>query len=119
MKPLLTVLLLAFLGLVPAKAAELIVMTTGGRSMVPVLPVKRVHVVVDKVHFSELKADDVVIYKHSRWGLTTHRLFRKMGERSWWAKGDANHLPDDEYVTPENYVGRLALIVTPEGNFKP
>jgi signal peptidase I len=91
-----------------AKAASwpVFVTTTGGRSMLPVLPEERIGIVVERCLFSDLKAGDIVIYRRADGGETTHALFRKMGP-FWWAKGYGNRMPDNEYVRPDNFVGRV------------
>jgi signal peptidase I len=91
-------------------AREYFITTTGGKSMAPALPEERVPVLVERAPFAELQAGDVVIYSHSRLGLTTHRLMEKV-RGGWWPRGDGNRLADDELVTPENLVGRVVGVI--------
>lgn len=109
-------LILSALLLAHGHGAELFVMTTGGPSMVPALPVERVRFVLERVAFADLRKGDPVVYRHAKLGLTTHRLFKQMPDGSWWAKGDANRLPDSDYCTPANYVGRIALVLGENSN---
>lgn len=88
--------------------------TTGGTSMLPTLPLERIPIVYEVVKFSELRKGDIVIYNHATWGATTHRIFKLVSATEWWAKGDHNRLPDSDYVTPRNFVGRVLLQAKPD-----
>ena len=82
------------------------VMWIEGGSMVPAIPAFKHAVMVSKPLFGDLKKGMVVVYVHPKHGqIVCHRLFKQMSPTEWWAKGDANPLPDDAYVTPTNYVG--------------
>lgn len=77
--------------------------------MLPTLPVERIPIVYEVAPFTELRKGDIVIYNHGTLGPTTHRIFKKISATEWWAKGDHNPLPDSDYVTPGNLVGRVLL----------
>lgn len=99
-----------------APAPQLVHTTTGGRSMLPTLPVERIPIVYEVVNFSELRKGDIVIYNQAKLGPTTHRIFKRISATEWWAKGDGNRLPDADYVTPQNFVGRVLLDANPHVN---
>lgn len=82
---------------------------TSGPSMLPTLPIEPTRITVERVPFSELRKGDVVVYRHKRGGYWTHRLFKRVSNREWWPRGDHNRLPDDDYVTPENLIGRVLM----------
>lgn len=84
-------------------------MITSGRSMLPTLPAAPTPIVVEKIPFTALRKGDVVVYDNAKQGRTCHRIFRKMSATEWWAKGDHNHFPDVDYVTPQNLVGRVVI----------
>lgn len=82
---------------------------TAGASMLPTFPIASTIVRVERIAFKDLRSGDVVIYRQAKVGNTTHRLFRKISARAWWAKGDNNRFPDRDYVTPENFLGRVII----------
>lgn len=91
--------------------ARYFVLTTSGRSMLPTLPIEPTPIQLERVRFDELRRLDVVVFQRKDGGRTTHRLFKKMPDGSWWTRGDNNHFADDEYCTPDNLVGRVIAIL--------
>lgn len=58
--------------------------------------------------FASIQVGDVIVWRHSRAGLVLHVVFKRLPDGSLWTRGTHNRLPDDEAVTPVNYVGRVA-----------
>lgn len=89
--------------------------TTAGRSMLPTLPAERTEIAVDTdpAGFDRLTPGAVIVYRLPCGQGVTHRLFRQIAPGVWWARGDANPLPDPVYVTRENYVGRVVTPLPP------
>jgi hypothetical protein len=104
-----------FFGMAPNGHGE--IWTYTGKSMVPAMPrasasePKKIEVVPkSEFPWEKLEIGMVVVFKrdkfrYSKDDYTIHRLIKKIDATHWWTKGDANPLPDNEYVTPENYVG--------------
>lgn len=80
-----------------------------GKSMVPALPEAPKSspkvITVEKIPWDKLKIGMVVAYKHKTAGVVFHRIFKQVSKNEWWTKGDNNFRPDNDYVTPENYLG--------------
>lgn len=89
--------------------AELIRIPTKGRSMRPVIPENGSVSYDSATCFDDLRSGDIVVYRSKDGIWVVHRLFRRM-RGGWWAKGTGNPLPDREYVTPDNLIGRVVAI---------
>lgn len=77
-----------------------------GRSMLPAFALHGTVIVNTAAKFEDIRNGDVVVYVAEKFGRiqVSHRAFKRM-PGGWWTKGDANPLPDDELVTPINFVG--------------
>lgn len=55
--------------------------------------------------FSNIQKRDFVVYAHSSLGLVCHSARVKNSDGTWILEGDGNSGPDNEFLTPDNYVG--------------
>ena len=61
---------------------------------------------------ASVKVGDVIVWRHPRAGLVCHRVIEIHAAGNGrpakvWTRGDSNKAPDDEWVTPENFRGRI------------
>lgn len=104
MKPS-TILFLALFSVAHAEIAH-----STGRSMLPAIP-ERAVLSFEVVPFADLKKGDIVVYYSEKLRYNVaHRLFKRMSKTEWWARGDHNRWPDVDYVTPQNFIGRVTNI---------
>ena len=66
---------------------------------------KKGYIIIEKVHYKDLKKDDFVVYKTPK-KLINHRL-RTKTKKGWIAEGDGNRRHDSILVTKDNLVGRV------------
>ena len=80
-----------------------------GKSMSPAMPAASEYepkkIEIEKLSWNKLEIGMVAVYKHKTGYYIIHRLFKQISPNEWWVKGDNNHSPDNDYVTPKNYVG--------------
>lgn len=96
--------------------AQITAATVGGQvftvaptgSMKPTLDESSV-VTVETVAYNDLRAGDIVIYRHSSGTPIIHRLFEQ-SRSGWLVLGDNNGSVDREAVTRHNFVGRVCAI---------
>jgi len=63
-------------------------------------------VLVDKsLDYEDIQNRDFVVYNHSRIGLVCHSARVKNLDGTWILEGDGNKGQDNEFLTPDNYVG--------------
>lgn len=92
-----------------------LVLPSVGKSMLPSIPDRCPARINTEAKFSDIKSADVLVFVSSKHPgvLVEHRAFKRLAG-GWWTKGDNNRSPDDELVTPENFVGIVDLsLVSP------
>lgn len=62
-------------------------------------------ILVDDIPYKDIKKRDFVVYNHSRIGLVCHSARVKNLDGTWILEGDGNKGQDNEFLTPDNYVG--------------
>jgi hypothetical protein len=92
--------------------SPIIVLGTG--SMAPYIPEKDENAIVayaglDKSSFSELKPGMLVVYKTGSGKNYLHRLGQKTA-KGFIVYGINNRKADSEFVTPDNFIGRVAKV---------
>ncbi len=80
--------------------------TSGTPSMIPVIPARKIAVIVHRKPFAELRRDEIAL----RTDGLCHRAIRQQGER-WIAKGDNCAVRDSVPLTAKNFVGVVVLIL--------
>lgn len=74
-------------------------------------------VVIVKEPFSNINVRDVVIYTQSKTQQNViHRVMEKKKDGKLWTLGDNNSRPDKEFVTADNYVGKVCTVVYYRGD---
>lgn len=87
-------------------------------SMEPELKVGDI-VVSEAVDSSSIKVGDIITYKMGTNTLVTHRVIEVIemnGSNFYKTKGDANNVEDNDLVSQDNVVGKLALRI-PKGGY--
>lgn len=100
-------------------AANAIAQHVRGAKVFTVLPTgsmrplfdEKAFVVVEPARYEDLHVGDIVTYMHPKLRTpVVHRILEKR-EEGYWTKGDHNPMPDDVYVTPQNYMMRVFAII--------
>lgn len=68
-------------------------------------------VVMSDEPYENIEVRDMIVYKSNNGRLIVHRVMEKKRNGRLWTRGDHNKVPDNEYVTQRNYVGKVFVVV--------